>query len=85
MPVFWIERPDGVKYFAVVSFSAPSSPPFRGITDCTEPLPKVVRPTSSARWRSCKAPETISAAEAVPELVSTTMGRPCARSPGLAL
>ena len=39
-------------------------PPRSGMTVCTEPLPKLVTPTSSARLRSCRAPATISAAEA---------------------
>ena len=41
---------------------------------CTEPLPKVVSPITTARSQSCSAPETISAAEAEPASTSTTIG-----------
>ncbi|MNF95746.1 hypothetical protein D3C84_785150 [compost metagenome] len=48
MPWAWIERPFGVKYSAVVIFSARSL--FRGSTVCTEPLPKLVVPITTARF-----------------------------------
>ena len=48
---------------------------------CTEPLPNERVPISVARLWSCKAPETISEAEAEPPLMSTTSGLPCERSP----
>jgi len=41
-------------------------PPRSGITVCTDPLPKLVRPTTCARFLSCRAQATISAAEADP-------------------
>src|ERR1700749_186848 len=51
---------------------------------CTEPLPKLVMPRMVARLWSCSAPDTISDADAVPPLTSTTTGLPSAMSPGLA-
>ena len=56
----------------MVIFTAP--PLLNGITDCTEPLPKLRVPTITARLWSCNAPATISEAEAEPELISTTNG-----------
>jgi len=41
---------------------------------CTEPLPKVCEPSTSARLWSCSAPETISEAEALPPFTSTIIG-----------
>ena len=41
---------------------------------CTDPLPKVVSPSTKARSQSCRAPATISEAEALPWFTSTTMG-----------
>src|SRR4051812_17343427 len=50
--------------------------PGSGITVCTEPLPKLREPTSTARRRSCNAPATISLDDAEPLLISTTIGAP---------
>ncbi|MNN88511.1 hypothetical protein D3C81_2062060 [compost metagenome] len=47
---------------------------FSGSTVCTEPLPKLVVPMTTARFWSCRAPATISEAEALPPLISTTIG-----------
>ena len=49
MPFAWIERPDGVKYRAVVNRNAPLSAP-NGMMVCTEPLPNERVPTSVARF-----------------------------------
>jgi hypothetical protein len=49
-------------------------PLFSGRMVCTEPLPKIWVPTTRARLWSCKAPATISEAEAEPPLTSTTRG-----------
>src|ERR1700681_672080 len=57
--------------------------PERGMTVCTEPLPNEVRPMSFARWLSLRAPATISAAEAEPPLINTTIGAPLSASPGV--
>ena len=40
---------------------------------CSEPLPKVCVPSTTARLWSCRAPATISEAEAEPALTSTTI------------
>src|SRR5690554_740930 len=72
IPWAWIERPDGVKYSAVVSLTPRSS--FSGRMVCTEPLPKLLVPRTTARLWSCRAPATISEAEALPPLISTTRG-----------
>ena len=72
MPLPWIERPFGVKYLAVVSRSP--EPSDSGMMVCTEPLPKVWVPTIVARPQSWSAPATISEAEALPWLTSTTIG-----------
>src|SRR5213595_1122362 len=48
---------------------------------CTEPLPNERVPTSVARLWSCRAPATISEAEAEPPLTSTMIGLPLVRSP----
>ena len=45
--------------------------PGSGMTVCTEPLPKDFVPIMMARLWSCKAPATISDAEAEPLLMST--------------
>ncbi|MNP60529.1 hypothetical protein D3C76_1556220 [compost metagenome] len=82
MPWAWIERPFGVKYSAVVSFSARSLA--SGSTVCTEPLPKLSVPISTARFWSCRAPATISDAEALPPLIRTTSGTPSLASAGSA-
>ena len=67
-----MDRPLGVYHLPVVSLSAyPSS---SGYTDCTNPLPNDVCPTISARSWSCRAPATISAADAVDPSVSTISG-----------
>ncbi|MCY1180909.1 hypothetical protein D9M73_213830 [compost metagenome] len=47
---------------------------FSGSTVCTEPLPKLSVPMTIARFWSCRAPATISAAEALPPLINTTIG-----------
>ena len=44
MPLPWIERPFGVKYFAVVSRSP--EPSDSGMIVCTDPLPKLWVPTT---------------------------------------
>src|SRR5262249_24877800 len=72
MPLPWIERPFGVKYFAVVRRRP--EPSDSGMIVCTEPLPKVCVPTTIARPQSCSAPATISDAEALPWFTSTTVG-----------
>ena len=72
MPLFWIERPSGVKYSAVVSFSAPWS--IIGRMVWTDPLPKLVVPMTTPRRMSCTAPATISLALALPSLIRTTKG-----------
>ncbi|SPH19277.1 hypothetical protein ASD8599_00001 [Ascidiaceihabitans donghaensis] len=56
-----------------------------GITVCTDPLPKLLVPTTIARRWSCNAPATISEADAEPPLIKTTIGLPSARSPKVAL
>jgi hypothetical protein len=58
----------------VVSRIAPS--PRSGISVWTDPLPKLLVPTTMARRWSCSAPATISEAEAEPPLISTTIGLP---------
>ncbi len=78
-----MERPLGVKYLAVVSFSA--APLLMGMMVCTEPLPNVFVPMTIARPLSCRAPATISDAEAEPPLTSTTMGAPSSVSLGVAV
>ena len=72
--VRWIVRPLGVYQRAVVSLSAVVWS-MRN-SDCTSPLPKVGRPTTSARSWSCRAPAMISAALADPTSTSTTIGIP---------
>ena len=72
MPLPWIERPFGVKYFAVVSRRP--EPSDSGMIVWTEPLPNVWVPTTIARPQSWSAPATISEAEALPWLTSTTIG-----------
>ena len=57
----------------------------RGITVCTEPLPKLCVPTIRARSLSFKAPATISDPEAEPALIRTTIGSPFKISPGVAI
>jgi hypothetical protein len=52
---------------------------------CTEPLPNERVPMMVARLWSCKAPATISEAEAEPPLISTTSGLPLVRSPPRAI
>ena len=64
MPLPWMERPFGVKYFAVVSRRP--DPSESGMMVCTEPLPKLCVPITMARPQSCSAPATISEAEALP-------------------
>src|SRR6516165_1948034 len=60
-------------------------PPLNGITLTIELSPRVLLPSSTARWLSCSAPATSSASRAVPPLTSATSGRPLATSPGVAL
>ena len=65
-------RPLGRKYWPTVRSSAP---PFGSSRiSWKTPLPYVFVPTTSARLRSCSAPVTISAEEAVPRSTSTTTG-----------
>ena len=52
---------------------------------CTEPFPKDWVPSIIALLRSCRAPATISDAEAEPLFIKTTNGNPLIMSPGLAL
>ena len=49
----------------------------------TEPLPKERVPRTVARLWSCRAPATISEAEAEPPLISTTTGLPLVEVAGL--
>ncbi|OEH45362.1 hypothetical protein lpari_03641 [Legionella parisiensis] len=51
-----------------------------GNTVCTEPLPKLVVPRITARLLSLSAPATISAADAEPLLINTTIGALCKTS-----
>ena len=73
IPVSCIERPLGVKYSAVVRRRAER--PSSGRMVCTDPLPKVLAPSTSARLWSWRAPATISEALALPPFTSTTMGK----------
>ncbi|POR73223.1 hypothetical protein BKM30_26565 [Pseudomonas syringae pv. syringae] len=66
----------------MVIFSARSL--FSGSTVCTEPLPKLSVPIRMPRFWSCNAPATISDAEALPPLISTTRGTPSLASAGSA-
>src|SRR5215467_10042660 len=75
-----MERPDGVKYRAVVSRSAPSPPP-SGMIVCTDPLPNDRVPMTVARFWSCKAPATISEADVEPPLIRTISGLPLIMAP----
>src|SRR5205809_2679408 len=59
----------------MVNESAPRSRP-KGISVCTEPLPNDRVPTIVARLWSCKAPATISEAEAEPPLINAITGFP---------
>src|SRR6185437_14972843 len=63
--------PLGVKYSPTVKSSAP--PLGSGSISWKTPLPYVCVPITLALPRSCRAPVTISAAEAVPRLTSTTI------------
>src|SRR5919106_1067928 len=56
----------------MVSLSALSSG--KSYSTCTEPLPNVCRPITTARFRFFSAPATISEAEAEPEFTSTAIG-----------
>ena len=67
----------------MVSRIAPSS--CTGMIVCTEPLPKLWVPMITARWWSFIAPATISEALAEPPLITTAIGLPSVRSPGVAL
>jgi nicotinate dehydrogenase subunit A len=60
-----MDRPEGVKYRAMVKRRAPLPSP-SGMIVCTEPLPNERVPTSVARLWSCSAPATISDAGAEP-------------------
>src|SRR5213594_1149145 len=66
MPLPWIDRPLGVKYFAVVSRRP--EPSESGMIVCTDPFPNVWVPTTIARPQSCSAPATISDADAPPRV-----------------
>ena len=66
-------RPLGVYQFAVVILSDASLESRN--TDCTSPFPYDVVPTTTARSWSWSAPATISEADAVAPLISTTTGR----------
>lgn len=73
MPLAWMERPDGVKYRAVVSLIGWYCPAQRD-----HRLDGALAETCGAHddrapW-SCRAPATISEAEAEPPLISTTIG-----------
>src|SRR3989338_9180081 len=68
-----MDLPEGVKYLLVVSRRP--EPSGRGITDCTEPLPKDFTPKTMARLLSCTAPARISLPDAVPSLIKTTIGQ----------
>jgi hypothetical protein len=61
-PVDLVERSPGVRYCAIVSFSAAFSPVTSGKTSCTLPLPNVCCPTMTARSWFLRAPATISLA-----------------------
>ena len=67
-------RPLGRKYWPTVMSSAP--PLESSSTSWKTPLPNVRVPTIVARWRSCSAPATISAADAVLPSTSTPAGSP---------
>ena len=41
---------------------------------CTEPLPKLCSPSTTARFKSCKQPATISDALALPPFMRMTIG-----------
>ena len=41
---------------------------------CTEPLPKLCSPSTTARFKSCKQPATISDALALPPFMRITIG-----------
>src|SRR6185437_15736318 len=69
-PTLWIQRLFGVSHFSTVSFTPPTWP--RSYHSWTVPLPNDVSPISCARPRSCSAPATISAADAVPLSIRTT-------------
>ena len=56
----------------------------KGIIVWTEPLPKELVPIIIALLWSCKAPATISEAEADPPLIITTKGFDSIRSPDFA-
>ena len=78
-PTSDIDLPDGKKYFDIVNLIAPLF--FKGIIDWTDPFPKVSSPNKIALLWSCKAPATISAAEADPVLINTINGLPFILSP----
>src|SRR5215510_43247 len=63
----------GVWYLAVVKRTA--DPSGNCSTFCTEPFPKVVSPTRTARRKSLSAPATISAPLALPSFTSNTIGK----------
>ena len=63
-PTLEIDFPDGRKYLETVSLIAPSLS--SGIIDWTDPLPYVLSPTNIALLWSCRAPATISDADAEP-------------------
>src|SRR5208282_6888408 len=73
IPVPLMHTPEGVKYRAVVKRRP--DPSGNGITDCTEPLPKDLTQTNTARLLSRRAPAPISLPEAEPSLISTAIGQ----------
>src|SRR5262249_12096007 len=76
-------RPLGRKYSPTVMSSAP--PLDGGPISWKTPLPNGRVPTTSARWRSCSAPVTISEADALWSLTSTTTGMSVLIAPPVAL
>ena len=72
IPTDWISVSKGVRYLAIVNFNA--EPSISSISCCTEPLPKLLSPTITARLFSLSAPATISAPEALPASTSATIG-----------
>ena len=80
VPSACIDLPLGVKYLAVVSFTALVS--VIGMIVCTDPFPSICSHYIDLSW-SCSAPARISEAEADPSFTNVTIGRPESMSPGL--
>src|SRR5664280_2319326 len=72
-PFMWMQRLSGVSHFAIVSRKPPELS-LRSTHCWMVPFPYVVSPTSVPRFVSCRAPDTISLAEALP-LLTRTMTR----------